>query len=97
MRSERRGANPGADLGEAVAAARAQLGELGRDLEAIRFRLLGVEAILPAGALEIVPLVEEEEMDTRTEIRAVVQHVLDALIEPAIRDLRAVAAAPEER
>ncbi|HEV8578732.1 MAG TPA: hypothetical protein VGX68_06570 [Thermoanaerobaculia bacterium] len=78
----------GTDLKEAEAAARKHLGEIGRDLEAIRFRLLGVEAILPAGALETVDLVEVEEMDARTELRSVVQHLLTDLIEPAIRDLR---------
>jgi hypothetical protein len=95
MRSEgRRGKGP--DPQEVEAAARAQLGEIGRALEAVRFRLLGVEATLPAGALELIDLIEEEEMDTRTEIRSVIQHVLDAMVEPAVRSLRAVAAPPKK-
>jgi len=75
--------------------ARTQLGEIGRDLEAIRFRLLGVEATLPPATVELVPLLEEEEMDTRTEIRAVIQHALKAFIEPAIRDFRNAVTPPE--
>ena len=92
MRSEGRKGRRGPDPPEPEPAAREQLGEIACDLEAIRFRLLGVEATLPAGALELIDLVEEEEMDIRTEIRSAIQVVLDDMIGPAVRALRAVAA-----
>jgi hypothetical protein len=86
----------GTALKEVEAAARAQLGAIAGDLEAVRFRLLGIHSTLPAGALELVDLAETEEMDVLTELRSVIQHVLKARIEPAVRELRA-AAAPQEK
>jgi hypothetical protein len=96
MNSARRRIPRGTDLKEIETAARAHLGEIGRDLEAIRFRLLGVEATVPPGPVEMAHLLEDDEMDVRTEIRAEIQHVLNAMIEPAIRDLRAMAVSPQK-
>lgn len=76
--------------------AQEQLREVVRELEGARFRLLGVQASLPPAPMELVSFVEDEEMDTRTEIRAVIQCVLDDFLGPAIRDLRKVGALPEE-
>jgi hypothetical protein len=78
-------------MAEAEAAARAQLAEIVRDLETIRFRLLGVQAILPAAPGELVRHLDVEEMDAATEIRTVIKCVLADWIEPSIRDLRKVA------
>jgi hypothetical protein len=58
-------------------AAEAQLREIADALEALRFRLLGVQASLPPSCLERDPLQEQDEMDTATEIRAVVGCVLE--------------------
>ena len=77
--------------------ARAQLLEIERQLEAIRFRLLGVQASLPPAPMELLPLLEEESMHAAAQIRAVVQCVLRDSIEPAIQDLREVATLPEDR
>ncbi len=78
------------------AAARAQLREIHRDLEAIRYRLVGVHATLPPAPEEVVPLLEvEEEMIASTHIRAVIETVLEDKIEPALRDLRDVSALAE--
>jgi hypothetical protein len=74
-----------------------QLLEIVRELEAIQYRLLGVEASLPPGAQEFVDLLEVDVMDTRTQVRAAVQNTLKELIEPAIRDLRAAADLREEK
>jgi len=74
-----------------------QLLEIVRELEAIEYRLLGVEASLPPGVLELVDLLEDEVMDTRTQLRAAVQNTLKELIEPAIRHLRAAADLREEK
>jgi hypothetical protein len=81
----------------ATADARAQLREIERQLEAIRFRLLGVQASLPPGPMEMLPLLEEETMDTPTHLRAVIKCVLEDSIVPAIRDLHDLADLPEER
>jgi hypothetical protein len=71
-------------------AAQSQLRDIVRDLEAIRFRLLGVQESLPPSAAETVRLleVEQEPADPRTEIRTVVQCVLNDSLKPAIQDLR---------
>jgi hypothetical protein len=74
--------------------AEAQLGEIADALEAIRFRLLGVQASLPASPLERDPLREEDEMDAATRIRSLVGCVLEDRIDPALRELR-TAGAPE--
>jgi hypothetical protein len=81
------------------AAALAQLGEIRRDLEAIRYRLVGVHATLPAAPEEIVTHLEvEEDMAASTHhLRAVVETLLEDKIEPAIRDLRNVADLREEK
>jgi hypothetical protein len=68
--------------------AQEQIRDIVRELEGTRYRLLGVEATLPPGPVELAPLLENEEMDARTEIRAAIQHTLRELIEPAIRNLR---------
>jgi len=78
------------------AAAQAQLREIQRDLEAIRYRLVGVHATLPPAPEEVVDHLEMEEMATSTHIRAVIETLLEDKIEPAIRDLRDVSALPEK-
>jgi hypothetical protein len=77
-------------LEEAQGEARSQLGEVARDLEAVRFRLRGVEASLPPAPLETIDLLEEE-MDARSELRAVIQHVVTELVAPAVQALRTAA------
>lgn len=72
---------------EAEAGIREQLRAIAAELEAIRFRLLGVRAVLPAPAREA----GEEEGEVVT-LRAVIECVLSDSLEPAIRDLRAGAA-----
>ncbi|HEY7216408.1 MAG TPA: hypothetical protein VIC28_17435 [Thermoanaerobaculia bacterium] len=82
-------------MSECETAAQTQLGEIGRELEAIRFRLLGVHASLPAAPAELVHHLEmEEEMAASTHIRVVIETLLEDKIEPAIRDLRNVSALP---
>lgn len=84
-------------LSEALAAARAQVAEGARELEALRYRLLGAKASLPAGAAETVRLLEDEEMDPVSEIRGRIDCILRDFLEPALRDLRDIAAGPAER
>jgi hypothetical protein len=85
-----------AAVSEPEAVAQRQLREIERDLEAIRFRLLGVHATLPPAPEEIIaPLEVGEEMVISTHLRVVIETLLADKIEPAIRDLRALAVLPE--
>jgi len=84
-------------LNEVETAAQAQLREIVRDLTAIQFRLLGVQASLPPAPEEIVRQLDVEAMETSTEIRTIVQCVLEDFLGPAIRDLGNAAALPEKR
>ncbi len=82
----------------AEAAARERLREIAAELETLRFRLLEVQASLPPSPLERDPLREDDAMDTTTEIRSAIDCVLEDRIDPALKALRAAAAAglPEE-
>jgi hypothetical protein len=80
---------PGVEEVTTEAAARDQLREISRDLDAIRFRLLGVQAILPRSPQEQDPLLESDTMDSSTGLRAAIGCVLQDRIDPALRDLRA--------
>ncbi len=82
-------------MSPALEAARKQAREAVRDLEAVKFRLLGVLESLPPSTPEIVPLEEVDlKADLATELRTVIQCVLRDSIEPAIGDLRDVARLP---
>ena len=76
--------------------AREQLREVAAELEAIRFRLLGVYAALPVSLLERDPLREDDAMDPATRIRALIGCVLEDRIAPAFRELQAAAGEPSE-
>lgn len=76
--------------------AQEQLREIVRELEATRFRLLGVQASLPLAPEELVRPLEMEVMDTATQLRAVIQCVVDDFLRPAIRDLGAAARLGQE-
>lgn len=77
-------------------AAQEQLQEIVRDLEAIRFRLVGVRESLPPSPAETVRLleVEPEEADLATEIRTLIQCVLNDSLQPAIADLQGMTQLP---
>ena len=83
-------------------AAQRQLRDIIRALEAIGFRLAGVEAALPPSPAETDRLqdVGTEETDLVTQLRSVIQCVLKDSLQPLIGDLREVtglaAAEPEE-
>ncbi len=73
----------------AVEAAQAQLREIVRDLEAVKLRRVGVKESLPeldAGPEAIAA--DLEKLDVRTEIRSVIECVLNDWMAPAIADLR---------
>jgi hypothetical protein len=84
-----------AAMAQALSQARDQLGKAAEHLEMIQFCLRGIEASLPPAPLEMVALLEEE-MDSRTELRASIQHVVTELLGPAVQALQAAAAEKEE-
>jgi hypothetical protein len=73
------------------AAAQAELRRLVEDLDAVRSRLVEIHARLPVPPEETAMLVGEKEMDISTEVRSVIECVLNDSLDPAIRDLAAAA------
>jgi hypothetical protein len=76
---------------EAEANAQADLRQIVVGLEAFRSRLAAIHARLPVPPEETAMLVGEKEMDVSTEVRSVIECVLNDSLEPAIRDLAAAA------
>ncbi|HKI00573.1 MAG TPA: hypothetical protein VKK31_01200 [Thermoanaerobaculia bacterium] len=77
-------------------AAQAALRKIVEELDAIRSRLRGVRDTLPAPPQEDAMLADDdEEMDAS--MRSIIDCVLRDSIEPAIRDLQAVADEPVEK
>lgn len=74
-------------MSEEEAAVRADLRRAAGDLEAFRFRLLGIHASLPVSPREEAMLEGEEAPDFSTEARSVLECVLNDWIVPAIRAL----------
>lgn len=65
-------------------AAQEEIWDVIRTLEALRFRLVGLRASLPASQ-------DKEEADGATDLRTVIDCVLTDSLGPAIRDLRKAA------
>ena len=78
-------------MSEPEETAQEQLREIVRELEAARFRLLGVQASLPPAPEELVRHLDMDVMDAAAQLRTVIQCVLDDFLRPAIRDLGAAA------
>lgn len=74
-----------------VEAAQAEIREILRTLKPLRFRLLGVAASLPLSSAEASPLPDVEPADLKTELRSVVECVVNDSFDPMIRDLDEVA------
>jgi len=56
---------------------------IAENLSAIKYRLLGVQASLPAGTAEIDPLVETDSLDEATELRTTIACLIKDHLEPA--------------
>jgi hypothetical protein len=76
---------------EAEAAAQGELRQIVEELDSIRARLEEIHEALPVPADETAMLLGEKEMDVSTEVRSVIECVLDDSLRPAIRDLAAAA------
>jgi hypothetical protein len=75
----------------AEASAQAELRQIVQELDAIRDRLTAVHDRLPVPPEETAMLLGEQEMDVATEIRSIIECVLNDSLRPAIRDLAAAA------
>ena len=73
------------------AAAQAELQTIVEELDAIRSRLEVIHDELPVPPEEMAMLVGEQEMDVATEMRSVIECVLNDSLQPALRDLAAAA------
>lgn len=76
--------------------ARKELLRIADELEAVAFRLQGVRASLPESIEETIQLLDIDEMEPGTHLRAVIDCVLSDRLGPAIQDLREAARATEE-
>lgn len=85
---------PNLACSESEATAQAQLRQIAMELEAIRFRLIGLQATLSVPPQEDAMLAGELDMDVSTEVRSVIDCVLNDSIQPAVRDLLAAAEYP---
>jgi hypothetical protein len=74
-------------------AARSQVLAIVHDLDAIKFRLLGVQASLPPGIVELDRFLEIEATDPAAVLRAAIACVLLDHLGPMVRDLGAAVAA----
>jgi hypothetical protein len=79
-------------LTDVEAAARERLQEAAAQLEALQRQLVEIHDSLPVSSREDLILLGEEDMDVATETRSVIECVLNDSIQPAIRDLKSVAA-----
>jgi hypothetical protein len=73
----------------AIEATRSQLLAIVHDLDAIKFRLLGVQASLPPGILEFDRFLEMEATDPAAILRAAIACALQDHLGPLARDLEA--------
>lgn len=76
---------------QAEIAAQAELREIAKELDTIRRRLLDLHDSLPPATLEAVMFAGEEDLDVTTEVRTIIECVVQDSIQPAIRDLEAAA------
>jgi hypothetical protein len=79
------------EVSEGEEAARAELRGIVEELDGLRARLVDLHGQLPVPAEESAMLAGELEMDFPTEVRSVIECVLNDSLQPAIRDLAAAA------
>lgn len=76
---------------QAEIAAQEELRQIAKEMDGIRRRLLDLHESLPPATLEAVMFAGEEDLDVTTEVRTVIECVVQDSIQPAIRDLEAAA------
>ena len=78
-------------LDEVEAAAQAELRGIVEELDSIRARLTDIHERLPVSPEETAMLLGEQDLDVATEVRSIIECVLNDSLRPAIRDLAAAA------
>ena len=76
---------------KAEIAAQAALREIAKELITIRRQLMELHKSLPPASLEALMFAGEEDLDVTTEVRTIIECVVQDNILPAIRDLEAAA------
>jgi len=76
---------------QAEIAAQVAVREIAKELDTIRRKLLNLHDSLPPATLEAVMFAGEEDLDVTTEVRTIIECVVQDSIQPAIRDLEAAA------
>jgi hypothetical protein len=76
---------------QAETAAQEEIRQIAKELGAIRRRLLNLHKSLPPATLEALMFAGEEDLDVTTEVRTIIECVVQDSIQPAIRDLEAAA------
>jgi len=74
-----------------IEAAKAQFQEIVRDLEAVKYRLIGVHTSLPLAPSEKDPLREVDPTDPIVRLHGAIDSVLSDDLEPLIESLRDIA------
>lgn len=82
---------------QAETAAQTELRKISKELDTIRRRLLELHESLPPASLEALMFAGEEDLDVTTEVRTIIECVIQDSIQPAIRDLEAAAEYQAER
>jgi len=88
--AEERAEREASTVTDAEAFARIQLEEIERELQRIRYRMLGVQSTLPPSPVDR-DSADVERLDDLSQLHAVIRCVLQDAIEPAIEDLRELA------
>jgi hypothetical protein len=76
---------------QAETAAQAALRQIAKELSTIRRRLIELHESLPPASLEAIMFAGEEDLDVTTEVRTIIECVIQDSLLPAIRDLEAAA------
>lgn len=76
---------------QAENAAQAAIRQIAKELKTIRHKLMELHGTLPTASLEALMFAGEEDLDVTTEVRTVIECVVQDSILPAIRDLEAAA------
>jgi hypothetical protein len=79
-------------MSEAEDAAQAELPHIVDRLTTVRSQLRQIVESLSGDPEEEATSLDEDEMDVKTEVRSIIECVLNDSIQPAIRDLRVAAA-----
>ncbi len=79
-----------------IEAAQAQLQEILREVEGLKFRLIGVHASVPPSPSEADPLQDVDPTDPGARLRGALEYILSDSVGPLLEVLREVTSDPPE-